>query len=419
MFSLMFNIPDKKFINLWGGYSFLLITMKITAFALSFHVMKETKSIVYFTYIVLAGTLPNIFLLPLTSFFIDKYEIKKVALYNSCLMLIFIGILAYAVAPQNISISLLCFACAGPMFCLTMHIVLFDKAITKLVKKDKYNKAISMTKISNAMSYLMGPALAGFLITYSSMHVIVLFGLFSVILNIILIAIYMPVLKKEAANIAIQININLFNYLKDVWLNNSLKWLLISFAASFFWMNIVNTLFVPILIEQISIKNIGYTLSIASFGILIGYMILYIVKFANNERINYYFLFLLNICLLMLGLIKSNLLLYGSVLFFGNIFCSLIQGLNQNIVQETIEFDRQGRFFLLRNVLSYLVTCISYILAGPINNYFIKPLLTKNSDVFSWVVYFLGEGNAASIKFIFLIFSILFLCYLCVKRNQI
>ena len=409
-------MPDKKFISLWSGYSFLLITMKITYFSLSFYVMEETKSITYFTYIVLAGTLPNLFLLPLTSLFIDKYELKNIVLVNLCSMLIFISILAYAVSMQKISIVQLCFACAGILLCLTMQIICFDKAITKLTKKDNYNKAIGMTKISNAISYLLGPALAGILLLYFPVHLIVLFCLFSVILNIVLFAVCMPALQTEVTNIAIQININLFNYLKNIWLNNTLKWLLISYSASFFWMNIVNTLFIPILIEQFSIKHTGYTLSIASFGILVGYLILCMVKFANNERVNNYFLFFLNICLLILGLIKSSLLLYGTILLFGNIFCSLIQGLNQNIAQEKIEFDWQGRFFLLRNTLSYLVVCISYILAGPINNYFVKPFLIENAHFFTWFTCLVGNDNAASIKFIFLIFSILFFCYLYIKK---
>src|SRR5688500_13379630 len=104
---LLKNI-EKPFVGLWCGHSIYLLAIKVITFTLTFYFIERTHSIAYFSYLALAGTLPNLILLPILSSRIDRFDMRKLLIINSAIIIIAGLELINIITTPSLNIGLLC-----------------------------------------------------------------------------------------------------------------------------------------------------------------------------------------------------------------------------------------------------------------------------------------------------------------------
>src|SRR5438128_568556 len=137
---LLKNI-EKPFLKLWCGHGIFLLVVKIITFTLTFYFIERTHSIAYFSYLALAGTLPNLILLPLISSRIDQFDMKKTLIINSAVIVVAGLELINIISAPILNIGLLCAVFAVASLSTSIQTIIFDKAITHLTNKSNYHKA--------------------------------------------------------------------------------------------------------------------------------------------------------------------------------------------------------------------------------------------------------------------------------------
>lgn len=416
------NNSLRAFGGTWIAHSLFLITIKIAIFALTFFVYQKTKSITAFSYIALAGVLPNVILLPLLANLVDNYSQKLLIILNTIVLIVSVILIAYATKFHAINILLLCLPFMFASLSVSLQTVIFDKFITCAVTENNYHKAVSLTRSMNMASYLIGPALAGFILFYIDISKFFILIIPVLLISMLYVGFNMPVYR--AVNEKNKTQLSLAWFIALIRKQPLVKSLLILFAISFFWMNVISTFFIPILLEEIPAKYAGSFLSITTIGLILGSSLLYVCKIQQKNRWSLLFALFLLFCLAGLALVGSNLLVCGLILFLGNILCGLVQSLNQIIAQKQVDYELQGQFFALRTTLSYVMVCLCYLCIGPLNHHVIKPYLLADSPFAHLLTNLVGHGNPASIKLIFLVSAILWFCVWLIscylfKRNPV
>lgn len=401
---------DKRFRNLWLSHTLFLIVCKILVLVLSFFIIKKTESVIYFTYLALASAIPNIFLLPLLAKFIDKYDIRFTSIVNLIILALSTMLLAYFSKMPTLNILSVCSVFTIISLTITLQSVIFDKAITVLVETNSYSKAIGLVKGATALSYLIAPAISGLLLAKLSVFTVLMASIIFILIHALVISknIQGKGPGKDENN---HLKTNLLLVLQLTFKDSFSRWLLYLYAICFVWMNIANTLSIPILLQNLNTSVTGFVLSLAGLGLLAGNVSLFYLRIKNKVtylRISIYLL----ICSQLIFTLSKSTLLMAMALFVGSYFCSIVLGLNQIIVQDYVAYSSQGRFFAIRTAVSFTMMCISYIMAGPIAHYFFKPLLLYNATIHATLVHFLGTGNLGILRFVFLVLSLASLIYL-------
>ncbi|MCP4222215.1 MAG: hypothetical protein GY773_02595 [Actinomycetia bacterium] len=78
---------------------------------------------------------------------------------------------------------------------------------------------------------------------------------------------------------------------------------------------------------------------------------------------------------------------------------------SQAIWQSKVELDLQGRVFAIRGTIAQLAIPVSYLLAGPIADGILEPLMADGGGLASTVGEFIGTGDGRGYALFFLILA--------------
>lgn len=364
-------LANKNFLLLWMGNAVSILGNRFYNIAIMWYIIEKTGSSLALGLSVLCFTIPSVLIMPFVGVLADRNMKKQLLvisdLINGCIM-VFIAALMYF---EDFPIYLLYFLMVMSSIVSAFFSPTIGATIPLIVGKDNLIKANSFIQITNQLSNIIGPALAGMLIAIASMWILFFINGITFIIS----AISELFLKIPKVNME-HTRKHFFSQFKEgmvyVLQYRSLLHLIIvgGIVINFFLAPL--NVFITVLCNQIlkvGASGMGIVDAAISAGALLGSLFILLNMIKNKVKMVIFGLFIEGISLLIAGIFNESylaLVFFASVLGLGVSLASVgIGTLYQSMVPE----NKIGRVGSLLSTLSTFIVPIGTMFGAYIINH--------------------------------------------------
>ena len=400
----------RVFIITWGGQFVSTLGSGLTSFALGVWIYEQTGSPTLFVYNVLAWVLPTILFSPVVGVIVDRWDRRLVMVLGDSgagLSSLFIFIMLVSGRLEVWQVYLATFISSAFS---SLQWPAFSAATSLLVPKDKLGRASGMSQVSDAVSHLVTPALAGALYVGAGMPVILLIDFISYVValgTLSMVRFPQPVISHEEKHDLSFWRQAMFgwSYIRQ---RPGLFGLLLVFASANFLMSGSYTLLTPMLLEMTTPDKVGLINSSAGIGLLSGTLLM---SLWGGPKRRVFGIFageiLAAFCLMLLGMNTSILLIVIASIFI-TLGLPLSGGCSQAIWQSKVAQDVQGRVFSIRRMIAFSIEPVAYLSAGPLAEKVFEPGMSMGGRLASIFGPVIGVGPGRGIALMFIVAGILY-----------
>ena len=395
----------KTFLIIWAGQLVSMLGSGLTGFALSVYVYQQTGSATQLGLAMLAATLPGLLFSPIAGALVDRWDRRWAMLISDTgagLSTLAIWLL---LSNGRLEIWHIYAANAVNSFLGTFQRPAYMAATTLLVPKEHYGRAAGLAQVAGAISQIISPLLAGFLLVVIQIEGVILvdFATYAfAAFTLLMVRIPRPettTAGEEGKGSLLREAAYGWTYLK---LRPGLLGLLSLFAFVNFALGFYGALFTPLILSFSSAEVLGVIFSVGGVGMLIGSLVMSAWGGAKR-KINSLMggMFIAGLCLCLAGLRASPALIGAAVFVFFSLL-PVVNGSSQAIWQAKVAPDVQGRVFAIRSMIAMAANPIAYILAGPLADYIFEPWMAVDGALAGTVGQITGVGAGRGIGLIFL-----------------
>jgi hypothetical protein len=176
--------------------------------------------------------------------------------------------------------------------------------------------------------------------------------------------------------------------------------------VNFLW-GAVGALITPLILGWTSSDVLGLLISIAGVGMLAGSLIMSVWG-GPRRRINgvLYFEMLSGICFMLIGL-RPSFWMVAAGLLGAHLTIAIVYGSNQAIWQSQVAPDVQGRVFATQQMVARAAAPLAYLLAGPLADKVLSPLLVVDGVLAQGLGRIIGVGPGRGIGLLFVIMGLI------------
>ncbi len=355
----------------------------VYAFAISYFILQETGSSLYFSINIAIMSVGAIIALPISGVMVDSMNRKRIVISFEALSALTLLFLSLYIVIFGFNIYMLFFITAIRSVITPVISNAFDASLTQLFDKENIQKTIGKIVTYKTTVMLLGPIIAGviygFLTLQSMIIVFFIMQLISLFSNVFL---EFSEQKFEAAH---DDTPNLENWFKSFWSkiafgykyilkSDVLKQLLILSVI----INSVGAASFSVLPETIMIKELKFTplqvgvvSAIFGLGSLIGSLILSKMKIKNPLKVLKYAFIIVAIIMLSFTLpvyfeIKNDVSM-AYIAFIGLLMALVFQFVSipmSSYMQKTIPDEYKGRVFSINGTIGMVLMPIGTIIYG-------------------------------------------------------
>ncbi|HKV06808.1 MAG TPA: MFS transporter [Thermoanaerobaculia bacterium] len=400
----LFAKDMRSFFVIWIGQLVSALGTSLGSFSLGVWVVEKTGSATPFAMIsVLVGVILLV-VAPISGALADRWDRRKIMLFSnlgSAAMTVVLASLMLAgrleiwhVYPF-ITVMVILGVLQGPAL---------TSSISLLVPRSQLARASGLSQISRASAGIVGPFIAGFLVSaigyYGAIYIDCASFLFAAA-TLLLVRIPNP--AREAGPRRRSVLGDLVQgwaYLRE---RPGLLALLSMYTLTNFCMGTVQVLLTPLILSFATPVELGSVNSAGAAGVLLGSITLSLWGGSRNRIWTIFAILVFQGCLLFLGGVEPSIPLIALAVF-GFMFTSpIIGGTNQAILQSKVAPEVQGRVF---GMASFIVACtipIASAIAGPLVDRVFQPLLSPGGGLAGTFVGSLigvGPGRGAGLLFV-------------------
>jgi DHA3 family macrolide efflux protein-like MFS transporter len=400
----------KSFLLIWGAQTVSTIGTGLTGFALSVWIYQTTRSVTQFTLMMVLGTLPGLLLSPVLGVFVDRFDRRWTLIFCSLGSALRTSILMFLLATNRLEVWHLYFAALLRSLFDAVQLPASLSLISQMVPREQLGRANGLVQFSATASHVVAPGLAGLLILRIGLSGILLVDVLTFVVAIAALAVaYFP--QRASASPALgepffQRVLFGWRYIRE---RPSLLSLLSFFALLNFFVGSAFALVTPLVLSFESAPELGLTLSIGSLGALLGSV--FISAWGGPRRRIYGILAfspLLGLGYLLIGIRPSlALIVAGTACVYFSV--PVVNSLSQAIWQQRVEPKVQGRVFATQRLAAQVSLPIAYLLAGPLADYLLVPLLLPEGPLAGTVGRILGVGPGRGIGLQFILMGLFLL----------
>ncbi|MBU7038916.1 MAG: MFS transporter [Theionarchaea archaeon] len=398
----------RTFIVIWAGQFVSLIGSGLTGFALGVWVYLTTGSVTKLSFIMLSTVVPGIIMSPVAGVLVDRWNRRKAMIFSdtgAALSTLAIAVLLFSNRLEIWHIYV--FISIGSAFG-SFQWPAYSAATTLLVPKKHLGRAAGMVQTAEAVSVIVSPALAGFLLMTIHIWGVIAIDFATFLIALATLAVVRipdtpstttgekPPFLKEVT----------FGW-KYVTERHGLFALLIFFALSNFIFGFVNVLFTPLVLSFSTPILLGTVVSVGGVGMLLGGIVMSTWG-GPRRRVNGILgASLLSGVALMVGGSRASIPLLAGVFFLLLFTGPIANACSQAIWQTKTAPDIQGKVFAVRRMIALSVMPLSYLTAGPLADNVFEPLLAVNGPLAGSVGKILGVGPGRGIGLMIIIMGVL------------
>lgn len=359
----------KKFVIIWSGQLFSILSSAIVGYSVMFWLSIETKSAEVLAFAVLATLLPQAVLGPVAGVYVDRWKRKWTMIAADsfvALCSLALGLLFYFdMAELWLIYTLMSLRSVGNAF----HSPAMQAAIPMLAPKSELMRIAGVNQALHSVSSIAGPALGAVFITVLDMTAVMLVDVLGAVIActaLLFVAIPDPVRAKveKGRSVIREMREGLF----EVGKHKGLAWLMaISISVTFFLMP-VSILFPLMTVNhfggntyQMSLVEVVWGAGMLAGGIMIG---LWKIKLRKVILINASYL-VLGVYFLISGLLPSDRFAWFAALtIIGGLSAPFYSSPFTTLLQTYIEHSALGRVFSLFGSLSLLPSMVGILATG-------------------------------------------------------
>ena len=405
----------QTFFIVWVGQVISLLGTKLTEFALGFWILdqtyQDTGTITQFALTILFMYLPKVIISPLAGVLVDRWN-RRSAMIMSDLGtgLVTIALLSL-VWSDNLAIWHIYLALIVASSLNAFQQPAYTAAIAQLVPSNNLSRANGMVQASFAIAKIAAPAIAGLLLNYFGLKTILSIDIVTfTVAAITLISVKFPdfkrytKVKRKVVNQVITDAVAGWNY---IVLRPGLVRLLCFIAISYFTMGMIEVVLWPLLYQPGSTEQLGFVLSVGGCGMLLGSVLMSLWSGPNNRvKAIISFVGFQGLIVLVGGLKISPMILAFGI--FGYLFSQpIIVSCNQAIWQSKVPSRLQGRVFALQQTLERSLAICAYLLAGPLVDNVLNPLMAEGGIVAQIIGKIINTGMGQGVTLLLVLLGII------------
>jgi MFS transporter, DHA3 family, macrolide efflux protein len=405
----------RVFLLIWVGQVVSLIGSDLTEFALGVWALEKTGSVTQFALISLFIYLPKIIVSPIAGALVDRWNRRFCMMLSDAvagLMTIAITALVYT---NSLEIWHIYVAVTIGSTFNALHWPAYAASTTQLVPKKHLARANGMIQASRAAAKLVGPTMAGILVSQIHIEGILLVDLAS-FLFAITVLIFVRIPQHDRVQSSLQQTKIRFN---RIWQEISSAWSYISgrqglvcllgFFSILSWTEgILQIVFWPLVLSFGTPQDLGFILSASGCGMLLGS--LFMSTWGGPKRRVYGILSFVGLQGLILTIAGARAFpLLFAVCGFGYLFAApIVVSCNQTIWQSKVPVELQGRVFALQQMLEKSLAIVAYVTTGPLIDNSLEPLMASDGTLANTIIgKLIGTGEGRGIALLLIMVGII------------
>ncbi len=413
----------KTFFIIWSGQLVSMIGSGITSFALGVWIFEETGKATPFAMIALFSLLPFLILSPFAGSIVDRFNRRMILILSdtgSALTTLFALILLFS---GNLQIWHIYLIAAFNSAFRAFQEPAYSASVTMMVPKKHLVRAAGLRQTGSAITTIFTPLIAGILYNFMDLKNIFVIDFVTFFFAVgALLFVRIPQPKREAQPEGEKKSIwrdAIFgwNYLKE---RKGLFILLWYFSMMNFFLGLSNILVTPMVLSFGTSADLGIAQSVTGFGLLLGSLLVGVWGGPKKkDKIPYLIgaIILAGSGYIIAGL-QPNIVVIAAGFFVLLFFVPIASSMSQAIFQTKVAPSLQGRVFSIRGMIALAVSQIAYIVAGPLADKIVEPLMSVSNSNNSTAQFFsnfvggFGPGRGIAIVFMFsglciIVFSLL------------
>lgn len=416
----------QTFLVVWIGQVVSLLGTKLTEFALGFWILdqtyQDTGTITQFALTILFMYLPKVIISPLAGVMIDRWNRRSAMIASDFgTGLITIVILAL-VWTDNLAVWHIYLALIASSSLNAFQQPAYTAAIAQLVPPQNLSRANGMVQASFAIAKIAAPAIAGLLLNYYGLKTILSIDIVTFCVAVLtLISVKFPDFKRytkaktKVIDRVVADAIAGWNY---IILRPGLVRLVCFIAISYFTMGMIEVVLWPLLYQPGSTEQLGIVLSVGGCGMLFGSVLMSIWSGPSNRvQAIIGFVGFQGLIVLVGGLKISPMVLAFGI--FGYLFSQpIIVSCNQAIWQSKVPSRLQGRVFALQQTLERSLAICAYLLAGPLVDNVLNPLMAEGGIVARAIGRIINTGMGQGVTLLLVLLGIINLLVVAIAYHE-
>ena len=416
----------QTFFIVWIGQVISLLGSKLTEFALGFWILdktyQDTGTITQFALTILFMYLPKVVVSPLAGVLVDRWNRRSAMIMSDLGTGVIAIAILFLVSSSSLEIWHIYLALTITSSFNAFQQPAYMAGISQLVPPANLSRANGMVQASFAIAKIAAPAIAGLLMKFYGLENILYIDIATFLVAIIsLLSVKFPDFKryskrrKKVVNQVVSDVVAGWNYIA---LRPGLLRLVCFIAISYFTMGMLEVVLWPLLYQPGSTEQLGFVLSVGGCGMLVGSVLMSLWSGPKNRvRAIIGFVGFQGIIILIGGLKISTFVL--AIGIFGYLFSQpIIVSCNQAIWQSKVPSRLQGRVFALQQTLERSLAICAYMLAGPLVDNVLNPLMSEGGIVAQSISKIINTGMGEGVTLLLVLLGILNLAVVAIAYRE-
>jgi MFS family permease len=402
------NTLYSKFLLIWFGQFISIIGTGLSIFALGIYVYQQTSTTSSYVLIFMCVFLPPFLLKPYGGILADRYDRSLMMIFGdlgASLGLIFIFFL---MLHGNIELWQIYLGISVSSIFTAFQEPAYKSLITDLLPEEQYAQASGLMQLANSAQYLISPFLAGILLTIIKIEFIFLIDIITLLIASSIVIWIRKTLSgrkieftKSSFLAEFKEGVQAFSY------NGGVVNLVITTMVILFFVGLLQSLFIPMLLNITTAKGAGISQSLCASGAIFGS--LFIGLLGNKNKL----VKTLYISLFISGIFFANLGLSTNIVYVtlaGFMFFAALPFINTSIevlIRKSIDNSKQGRVWSIISMITYLGSIMAFAAAGFLADKIFNPLLETNGSLVNSAGRVIGVGETRGIALMLVISGIM------------
>ena len=417
----------QTFFIVWIGQVVSLLGSKLTEFALGIWILQKTYqntgAITQFALTIVCMYLPKVVISPFAGVLVDRWNRRNAMILSDLgTGVITIAVLAL-VWTDNLAVWHIYVALIASSSFNAFQQPAYSAAIAQLVSPDNLSRANGMVQSSFAIAKIASPAVAGLLLKHFSLKTVLFIDIITFSVAVLtLVSVKFPDFKRftsrrrKVVNQVVADTVAGWNY---IVLRPGLVRLVCFIAISYFTMGMIEVVLWPLLFQpEGTTAQLGFVFSIGGCGMLVGSVLMSVWSGPRNRvKAIICFVGLQGLIVLIGGLKISPVVLALGI--FGYLFSQpIIVSCNQAIWQSKVPSRLQGRVFALQQTLERSLAICAYLLAGPLVDNVLNPLMAEEGIVARAIGRVISTGMGQGVTLLLVILGIINLMVVAIAYRE-
>jgi MFS family permease len=395
--------PDgmRSFYLVWGGQSISTLGSYLISFALGIWIYEETNSVSLLALNMLVFVLPELVLSPVAGAIADRFNRRTVMIvsdFGAALSSVF---LLVVMSTSGLELWHVYAATTFNAICKAFQFPAESAALPQIVPAEQLGRANGLIEVSEAISYLFGPVLAGLLYVNSNVgiHGMILIDVltFGAALITLLMVRFPPPTRADGTQPKVG---KIWDDIAYGWVyvfsRRGLFGLMLYFALLEFFQEFTYPLIQPLLLDIATPDTMGWSFTIMGLGMLVGMGIMSVWDSSKYRAVGMLVLGILEGFAMILAGSAPGLIVItiGGFIYF--MAWPVVEASNRALWQSAVAPDVQGRAFALRSTVAAAMRPIALLTAGPLADRVFTPMLMPGGALASssiGQIIGVGEGR--------------------------